>query len=76
MIRHWDHWLTDKVSHLLVQKITPHIEVLNDLTKSLIKDLKSFEIVHVRRNYNTVADSLANNGKLLDDIGLGFEVFY
>jgi len=58
------------------KKITPHIEVLNNLIKFLINDLKSFEIFHVKRKFNTIADSLANNGKLLDDVGLGFEVFY
>jgi len=34
MIRHWDHWLTDKVSHLFVQKLTPHI-VLNGINSSV-----------------------------------------
>lgn len=49
---------------------TPHIHILSSLAKALLAQFKNIEIKHVLREYNSVADDLANKAKGLPNTSL------
>ena len=56
--------------------VTPHIIILHSIAKNLYNklEIKNKEIIHIRREFNAEADSIANYGKSLENNT--FQIYY